>query len=264
MGQLVSALLVATCVTLGPALSLADDEVFDDLIIFGSLCVGADCVEDMDFALSTIQLQGEDLRLQLINPHPSQGFKDWEIIANDSERGGESYLGFAQVKGKHRTVIFRIVAGAPGDSLVVDLDGKLGVGTGTPEEQLHIAGDASIKVAFADAFDQFSSRALKHGVENLAPAVALAAVDGLHPVSYRLTASPEEPTLGFIAEQLPDLLASPGRTTIEPMKIVAALTGAAQAQGERIEVREREIARLEARLERLEQALAARAARTAR
>jgi hypothetical protein len=263
MSQLVTALLVATGVMLAPVSSLAGEVVADDLIITGSLCVGRDCVEGMDFSFSTIQLQGKNLRLRFENPDLGWGSKGWEIIANDFYLGGNNYLGFAQVK-PWRTVIFRIEAGAPADSLLVSSEGKLGVGTATPEEQLHVAGDARIWIAFVDAFEQLSSRALKHDVQDLAPATALAAVAGLHPVRYRLKSQPDEPTLGFIAEQVPDLVASPDRKTIEPMKIVAALTAAAQAQGEAIEVRQRETAELDARLERLEQALAARAGRTTR
>jgi len=262
--QALTALLVATGVTLAPASSLAGEVVADDLINKGSLCIGADCVDGMEFAFSTIQLQGDKLRLQFDNPRRGHRTKDREIVANDARRGGKNYLGFAQVKGDDRTVIFRIRAGAPADSLVVNAEGKLGVGTPTPEEPLHVAGDARMKVASVGNLEQLSSRALKHDVRDLAPATALAAVEALQAVRYRLEAQPEEPTLGFIAEQVPDLVASPDRKTIEPMKIVAALTGAAQAQGEALEVRQREAAELEARLERLEQALAARAGRSAR
>ncbi len=252
-------LLVAGGIVLAPAAILADEVVADDVIIDGSACIGADCVENMDFAFSTIQLQSEDPRLQL----NGNGDNDWEIVANGKNNG--NYLGFVYGKGQTRAIVFRIKAGAPENSLLIKSNGRLGIGTEQPTRKLHVMGWAQIDGDLIVGELQFpSSRSYKQDIEALSPSAALEAVIDLQPVSYRLVAEPDAATVGFIAEQVPDLLASPGRESIEPMKIIAALTGAIQAQGESIAARQRQSADLGARLERLEQALATRSGRAAR
>ena len=77
----------------------------------------------------------------------------------------------------------------------------------------------------------------------------------LRPVSYRLNARPDESTLGFIAEDVPELVATGSRKTVNPMKIIAVLTRALQAQQQLIENQEQEAMHLEGRIFYLEQAL---------
>lgn len=98
---------------------------------------------------------------------------------------------------------------------------------------------------------------MKTDIRTLDEAAAMAALRAMRPVEYRLKMNPEEKTLGFIAEEVPGLVAASDRATINPVEIVAVLTRALQAQQRVIEDQQTEAAKLEQRLARLEQRLAA-------
>jgi hypothetical protein len=153
-------------------------------------------------------------------------------------------------------VIFSIEAGAPDDSLVIDQSGRLGVGTGRPVRKLHVGGNAQIDgTLFVNAVHVRSSKAYKSDIQDLEQAAALDVLKDLRPVSYRLNAKPDESTLGFIAEDVPELVATGGHKTVNPVKIIAVLTRALQAQQQLIENQERKASQLKARIFDLEQAL---------
>jgi hypothetical protein len=153
-------------------------------------------------------------------------------------------------------VIFRIGAGAPADSLVIDRHGRLGVGTGNPRRKLHVRGNAKIDgTLFGYVVNLFSSRDDKRDIQDLEQSAALDVLKTLRPVSYRLNARPDESTLGFIAEDVPELVATGSRKTVNPMKIIAVLTRALQSQQQLIENQEKKAMRLEARISELEQVL---------
>lgn len=145
-------------------------------------------------------------------------------------------------------IIFRLEAGAPEDSLVVDSTGKVGVGLADPEVELHVVGELQVDGGIFLA----SSRERKRDIHELDEAAALEVMREIRPVRYRLRAKPEQETLGFIAEDVPDLVATRNRKTIDPVQIVAVLTRAVQAQQELIEQQREEAARLSARVEELE------------
>ena len=96
-GIWIFALAVSLTAALGTSASMADQVFLDDIIIDGSLCVGMDCVNGEEFNFATILLQENNLRLFFNDTSSSGSFpsNDWEIIANESSNGGESFLGFA-------------------------------------------------------------------------------------------------------------------------------------------------------------------------
>ncbi len=75
----------------------ADQVILDDLIVNGSECIGLDCEADMEFAFCTEVLMENNLRIFFNDTSTTSMFpkNDWEIVANDSNNGGASYLGFA-------------------------------------------------------------------------------------------------------------------------------------------------------------------------
>lgn len=75
-----------------------------------------------------------------------------------------------------------------------------------------------------------SSRALKTGIGALDKDAALAALDALRPVTFRYAADPEDLRVGFIAEDVPELVASPGRENVDPVEIEAALARVIEEQ----------------------------------
>jgi hypothetical protein len=75
-----------------------------------------------------------------------------------------------------------------------------------------------------------SSRARKEHIRPLSGEAALAAVAVLRPVTYNYKVDAGERHVGFIAEEVPDLVATKDRKTLSALDIVAVLTKAVQEQ----------------------------------
>lgn len=109
-----------------------------DLIVDGSLCAGLDCVNGESFGFDTVRLKENNLRLHFDDTSTSASFpqNDWRLVANDSSNGGASYLGIEDATAGR--VPFRVEAGAPADTLVVEAGGDIGMGTDNPIVQMHM------------------------------------------------------------------------------------------------------------------------------
>ncbi len=121
-------------------------------------------------------------------------------------------------------------------------NGYVGIGTTTPTALLDVNGPAKI-----NGVTYGSSRTLKDNIVDLKKSEALEAIEELNPVKFTYKAYPAESHIGFIAEDVPDLVAKNGRTGIDPMDIVAVLTKVVKEQNKTIEA-------LAAKVERLEKA----------
>lgn len=99
----------------------------------------------------------------------------------------------------------------------------------------------------AGVWQDASSRALKQDIETLSLDAAKEALEGLKPVTFSYIKEPDETTVGFIAEDVPDLVATSSRETLSSLDIVAVLTRVVQEQQD-------VIASLEQRLEQIEAA----------
>jgi len=75
-----------------------------------------------------------------------------------------------------------------------------------------------------------SSREYKENIKSLSSSKAMDALEQLNPVEFNYKVDPEEKHLGFIAEDVPDLVASRDRKGMSPMDVVAVLTKALQEQ----------------------------------
>jgi hypothetical protein len=116
-----------------------DDQVFfDDVIVVGSICVGQDCVNGENFGFDTGRYKENNLRVHFDDTSNSASFpkNDWRITINDSSNGGANYFAIEDVTAGR--VPFRIIGGAPANSLYVDAQGDVGIGTATPVLELHI------------------------------------------------------------------------------------------------------------------------------
>ena len=126
------------------------------------------------------------------------------------------------------------------DRITIDRDGHVGLGVARPDHPLEMASGAHVTAG--GVWTNRSSRDSKENIAVLSSADAVAAVMALQPVSYNYTAERREDYVGFIAEDVPALLASRDRKSLSTMDVVAALTKVVQEQQRRIEA-------LEARLE---------------
>lgn len=80
-----------------------------------------------------------------------------------------------------------------------------------------------------------SSRKLKENIEPLSTKDALAAFNQLQPVTYNYKTDKSEKVVGFIAEDVPSLVAINSRDGLSSMDMVAVLTKVVQEQAKKIE-----------------------------
>ena len=126
------------------------------------------------------------------------------------------------------------------DRITIDRAGNVGIAVARPEHPLHVANGAFLSAG--GVWTNSSSRTGKTDINELDTETAIAAVMALEPVSFRYRADTAETHLGFIAEDVPDLVATADRSGLSAMDIVAALTRVIQEQEKRIASLEKALA----------------------
>lgn len=119
------------------------------------------------------------------------------------------------------------------DRVTIDRNGNLGIGVSRPSHPLELVSGAHATAG--GVWTNSSSRDKKENIAPLSPEQAMAAVLELEPVSFNYRNEQQESYVGFIAEDVPDLVASQDRRTLSAMDIVAVLTKVVQAQQQKIE-----------------------------
>ena len=115
-----------------------DQQILDDLIVVGSICVGQDCANGESFGFDTIRLKENNLRIKFQDTSTSASFptNDWQITINDSSNGGANKFSIDDIDGGRTP--FTIEASAPSNTLYVESDGDVGVKTSNPAVDVHI------------------------------------------------------------------------------------------------------------------------------
>lgn len=115
-----------------------DNVIGDDLIVIGSICSGFSCDNNEVFGTESLLLNQTNTRI-MFDDASTSGFpaNDWRIVANDDVGGGANY--FAVEDATAARQIFRLGAGAPLNSFFMDGSGRIGVGTSTPAQLIHMA-----------------------------------------------------------------------------------------------------------------------------
>jgi hypothetical protein len=126
------------------------------------------------------------------------------------------------------------------DRLTIDRHGNLGIGVARPSHPLEMANGAHVSTG--GVWTNSSSRERKENIEAITVEEALAVLAGLEPVHYNYKNDSQESYVGFIAEDVPGLVATSDRKGLSAMDIVAVLTKVMQAQ-------QQQIKELEAQLE---------------
>lgn len=118
-------------------------------------------------------------------------------------------------------------AASPTQVMTIDSSGKVGIGTTAPTERLEVLGN----IKASGAVTQGSSREIKKNISLISTQEAMEALEGLNPVrfEYKADASGEE-HLGFIAENVPELVAEQDRKHLNPMDLTAVLVKVVQEQ----------------------------------
>jgi hypothetical protein len=121
--------------------------------------------------------------------------------------------------------------GAVKDLVLQSSGGNLGIGI-TPAFPIHHSSGARLE---GGNWTNASSREFKQDINELASADALCALEQLRPVTYEYKTNPTDVQVGFIAEDVPALVATPDRKGLSPMDIVAVLTKVVQEQQKTID-----------------------------
>ncbi len=133
----------------------------------------------------------------------------------------------------------------PGNSLTLTNDGRIGVGVTSPSYLIHTSGGA---YCTGTSWVNASSREYKENIQNLEIGDALDALKQLNPTRYYYKSDPEEEYLGFIAEDLPELVSMKDRNGVNPVDVLAVLTKVLQYQQKIIEEQNDRITDLETRI----------------
>lgn len=132
-------------------------------------------------------------------------------------------------------------------------NGNVGLGVINPTTPLVLANGA--KCTVGGVWTNASSRKLKDNIEALPLEKAQEALADLRPVTYSYKAEPGEQQVGFIAEDVPNLVATNSREELSPMDVVAVLTKVVQDQQKRLDEQAEQIKRQAALLERTQAVL---------
>lgn len=124
------------------------------------------------------------------------------------------------------------------------LAGNTGIGTETPTHLLELSGGAYSDGA---TWDTGSSRTLKENIKEVTADEAMAALEELNPVQYNYKKVKDENRIGFIAEDVPELVAMNSRKAVNGLEITAVLTKVVKEQQKVIVELQEKLAELEQR-----------------
>ncbi len=127
--------------------------------------------------------------------------------------------------------------------------GHVGIGTNTPSRLLTVGTNG----AGSDGSTWFtsSSREYKDNIQELSASKAIETIKNMTPVTFVYKNIPGYNHVGFIAEDVPDLVATPDRKTLSTMDIVAVLTKVVQEQNKTIAELTEKLNRLEGKVSKI-------------
>jgi hypothetical protein len=130
-------------------------------------------------------------------------------------------------------------SGNSANLILQNYGGKVGIGITSPSYPLHMASGAYVTTG--GVWTNASSRKYKEHIAELTSDEALAAFQSLTPVTYNYKIDKDEKHIGFIAEDVPAILATKDRKGISPMDVVALLTKVVQEQQKTIAALKKEV-----------------------
>jgi hypothetical protein len=114
------------------------------------------------------------------------------------------------------------------ERMIISNLGFVGLGVAVPAFPIEHSSGAHLTTG--GVWTNASSRSFKNDIRNLDATAATETLKNLQPVTYTYKVDPNEHHVGFIAEDVPDLVATPDRKSLSPMDIVAVLTKVVQDQ----------------------------------
>ncbi len=142
--------------------------------------------------------------------------------------------------------IFALQEGVAYKNLILNPNaGYVGIGTTSPSHPLQMGSGAYVSTG--GVWTNASSREYKKDIEKLTGDEAMGALKGLNPVKFSYKASSDERHVGFIAEDVPELVASKDKKGMSSMDVVAVLTKVVQEQQRAISKLSEKVAQLQAK-----------------
>ena len=130
-------------------------------------------------------------------------------------------------------------------------NGYVGIGIQDPYYPLEMASGAHVTTG--GVWTNASSREYKNNIEALATKEALDTLKELNPVKFAYKKDMTEKHVGFVAEDVPDLVATKDRKGLSPMDIVAVLTKVVQEQQKAMQEQQKTISTLREELNGLKE-----------
>jgi hypothetical protein len=127
----------------------------------------------------------------------------------------------------------RLKTGGTTDRVTIDASGNIGIGVSAPTSPIQHSNGATLSVG--GVWTNASSRELKQDICDLNTADALGVLKEMNPVTYSYKIDPTEHHVGFIAEDVPDLVATKDRKGLSAMDVVAVLTSVVKEQQKNID-----------------------------
>ena len=118
------------------------------------------------------------------------------------------------------------------DRITIDRDGNVGIAVARPNHPLEFVSGAHVTAG--GVFTNSSSREKKENIVSLQADQAASALMALEPVLFNYRNERGEDYVGFIAEDVPELVAVADRDALSTMDIVAVLTRVVQEQQNKI------------------------------
>jgi hypothetical protein len=140
----------------------------------------------------------------------------------------------------------------PAVRLLIDYNGLFALNANSTVAGHEIHTSSGAYLTTSGTWTNASSRSYKQNIEPLGADAAEKTLQALQPVTFRYRNDTEQQRVGFIAEDVPDLVAMKDRKGLSAMDIVAVLTKVVQGQERALDEKSRIIESLEARLEKIE------------
>ena len=154
------------------------------------------------------------------------------------------YMGWNVGSSHDYAELFALQEGVAYKNLILNPNGAyVGIGTSNPSYPLQMRSGAYVSAG--GVWTNASSREYKQDIKSLTRDEAVEALTALQPVRFSYKTDPIENHVGFIAEDVPNLVASKDRKGMSAMDVVAVLTKVVQDQQKTIAALSRKVAALE-------------------
>ena len=135
-------------------------------------------------------------------------------------------------------------------SMVINTSGNVGIGTTNPLYPLHMGNGAYCSAT--GVWTNASSRKYKENITKLTKEEAISVLKHLNPVKFNYKIDKEDKYIGFISEDVPELVATKDRKGLCSMDIVGVLTKAVQELQIEVEKLNQKNLELEEKIKQLE------------